>query len=83
VPTSVPFVLHVCVVFVPLRWAFPDEDWPVQVGVLAFVGDVVVALQLGTMWFRRFSRGPLEGAWAMASGSVGPHVDKVDDGKAL
>ena len=62
------YVVHVCAVIVPLRLVWPDEEWPVRVGAWAFLGYVAIALPLTELWFRRFSHGPLEGLWAMASG---------------
>jgi uncharacterized protein len=62
------YVLHICAVIVPLRMVWPEEDWPVRVGASAFVLYVVVALPLTVLWFRTRSHGPLEGAWARASG---------------
>ncbi|MFI5208211.1 MAG: heparan-alpha-glucosaminide N-acetyltransferase domain-containing protein, partial [Gemmatimonadales bacterium] len=56
------YILHICVVIVPLRLVWPDEDWPVRVGALAFATYLAVALPLTTLWFRRRSHGPLEGA---------------------
>lgn len=62
------YILHICVVIVPLRMIWPEEDWPVRVGTLAFALYVAVALPLTVLWFRGRSHGPLEGAWARASG---------------
>lgn len=64
------YLLHICVVFVPLRIAFPNEDWSVQVGLVAFAGYMVLALSLTGLWFRRFSYGPFEALWTMASGRL-------------
>jgi uncharacterized membrane protein YeiB len=62
------YVLHICLVIVPLRMVWPEEDWPIRVGALAFALYVALALPLTVLWFRRRSHGPLEGAWAAASG---------------
>jgi uncharacterized membrane protein YeiB len=62
------YLLHIGAVIVPLRLAWPAEDWPVRVGAAAFAGYLALALPLTTLWFRRFSHGPLEGVWAAASG---------------
>ena len=62
------YVLHIAVVFAPLRLAFPDEDWSVGVGALAFVAYLTVAGPVSVWWFARFRRGPLEGLWARAAG---------------
>ena len=62
------YILHICVVIVPLRMTWPDEDWPIRVGAAAFALYVAVAMPLTVMWFRRRTHGPLEGAWAIASG---------------
>ncbi len=62
------YIMHVCLVIVPLRLIWPEEDWPVRVGALAFALYVALALPLTTLWFRHRSHGPLEGAWARASG---------------
>ncbi|WP_395139128.1 heparan-alpha-glucosaminide N-acetyltransferase domain-containing protein [Armatimonas sp.] len=60
------YVLHLVAVFAPLRLFYPDEDWPVHLGLWAFFGYVLLALPLTTLWFRHFSRGPLESLWARA-----------------
>jgi uncharacterized membrane protein YeiB len=62
------YVLHICLVIVPLRMTWPEEDWPIRVGALAFAAYLAVALPVTWLWFRRRSHGPLEGAWATASG---------------
>ncbi len=60
------YVLHLVAVFAPLHLLYPDEDWPVHLGLWAFFGYVLLALPLTTLWFRHFSRGPLESLWARA-----------------
>ena len=62
------YVLHIVAVMVPLRWAFPKEEWPVTVGVAAFVCYAVFAWILSVLWFRRFAHGPVETLWKLASG---------------
>ena len=57
------YVLHIVIVFTPLRLLYPGEDWPVRVGVGAFFGYITLALPLTTLWFRHFPRGPLEALW--------------------
>lgn len=66
------YVLHVLVVFVPLRAGWPEEDWSIAVGVVAVAAYTAVALPLTRLWLLRFRRGPLEAAWAWASGSTAP-----------
>jgi uncharacterized membrane protein YeiB len=62
------YLLHVVAVFVPLRLAWPDEDWPFAVGFAAALGYLALAVPLSVVWFRRFRRGPIEGVLAWASG---------------
>ena len=59
---------HILLVFVPLRLAFPAEDWPARIGLAAFAGYAAAALPLTALWFRRFQRGPVEELLARASG---------------
>jgi uncharacterized protein len=63
------YLLHICVVIVALRRIFPEEEWPVTTGLLAFVIYVACAIPLSALWFRRFPRGPFESVWATLSGS--------------
>ena len=63
------YMLHIVAVFAPLRLLYPDEDWPVRVGLCVFFGYLTLAFPLTMLWFRRFSRGPLESLWAWLSGS--------------
>ena len=63
------YLLHICLVFVPLRAALGHEEWSVQVGLCAFAGYLAFAVPLTHLWFRRFRRGPAESVWAAASGS--------------
>ncbi|GDY00731.1 amino acid adenylation protein [Planctomycetota bacterium] len=62
------YLLHIMLVFVPLRWFWPDEDWPLSVGIAAAVGYVAVALPVMSIWFRKFRRGPFEMLLGLASG---------------
>jgi uncharacterized membrane protein YeiB len=62
------YILHICLVFVPLRCFFPEEDWSIRVGLGAFVLYTVLAIPLTMLWFRVFKRGPLEEVWARLSG---------------
>ena len=62
------YLLHICVVMVPLRRLFPNEDWPVPIGVAAFFAYAVMAWILSVLWFRRFAHGPVEALWKLASG---------------
>jgi len=62
------YVVHICAVFAPLRLAFPDEDWPLSVGLSVAVAYVAIALPVTALWFRRYSRGPVEMLWAFAAG---------------
>lgn len=57
------YVGHIVLVFAPLRLLYPDEDWPLRVGMAAFLGYVIVAVPLSVLWLRRFPRGPLETLW--------------------
>jgi uncharacterized membrane protein YeiB len=61
------YVLHVLVVFVPLRACWPAEDWSITVGIAAFAGYLAVALPATWWWFGRHRRGPIEAAWAAAA----------------
>jgi uncharacterized protein len=58
------YVGHIVLVFAPLRLLYPDEDWPLRVGIAAFLGYVILAVPLSVLWLRRFPRGPLETLWA-------------------
>lgn len=62
------YILHICLVFVPLRATLGHEDWSVRVGVAAFAAYIVLAVPLTKLWFRKFQRGPAESLWAFASG---------------
>ena len=63
------YLLHICLVIVPLRLAFTGEEWPIRTGLTAFMIYVSLAIPLSALWFRRFPRGPFEAIWARLSGS--------------
>jgi uncharacterized protein len=67
------YLLHICAVYAALRLWFPDEDWPLSVGLPVAVGYLAFALPATSLWFRRFSRGPLEILWDAASGTRSRH----------
>lgn len=54
------YLAHICLLFVPLRAFYPAEDWSWQVGVIATMGYLAVALPLSVWWFKMHPRGPLE-----------------------
>jgi len=62
------YIAHICLVFAPLRLFYPEENWSLHVGLLAFAGYLVLALPLSSWWFLRHKRGPLEQVIARASG---------------
>jgi non-ribosomal peptide synthetase-like protein len=62
------YLLHILLVYAPLRLWWPQEDWSFAVGCAAAGGYVVVAMPLTWLWFRRFRQGPFEALWARASG---------------
>jgi non-ribosomal peptide synthetase-like protein len=62
------YVLHILLVFAPLRLWWPDEDWSLAIGLGAAIGYLAVALPLTVRWLRRRRQGPLEALWAWASG---------------
>ena len=64
------YVLHILLVYAPLRIGWPDEDWSFAVGVAATIGYLVLALPLTTLWFRSHARGPLEALMARGSGAL-------------
>ncbi|MDP1662350.1 MAG: AMP-binding protein [Phycisphaerales bacterium] len=70
------YILHVCLVYVPLRAVVGSEEWSVSTGMLAFAGYVALAVPLTVLWFRRFKRGPIEALWAAASGGSRPDSAK-------
>jgi len=56
------YVLHLVVVFAPLRLWYPDKDWDwsIGVGVILTLGYVAITVPLTVLWFRFHRRGPLE-----------------------
>jgi uncharacterized membrane protein YeiB len=62
------YILHICLVYGLLRRFFPAENWPLRVGIEAFLLYIAFAIPLTALWFRRFARGPLESLWASLSG---------------
>ena len=62
---------HICLVFAPLRFIFPHEDWTTSVGVTAFTLYLVVAIPTSIFWLRVHGRGPLEQLLAILSGNFG------------
>ncbi|MEY2979937.1 MAG: hypothetical protein RL562_164 [Planctomycetota bacterium] len=68
------YVAHIALVFTLLRVWWPDEDWPIPVGVAAFCGYWVFAHWFQARWFARHRRGPLEASWdAVADRDGGPN----------
>jgi non-ribosomal peptide synthetase-like protein len=61
------YVAHIALVFAPLRAFWPDEDWPLAVGLAAALGYVALALPLSVAWLGRCARGPLEAVLRLAS----------------
>jgi uncharacterized membrane protein YeiB len=66
------YLLHILLVYAPLRLWWPAEDWSVGVGLGAAIGYVVVAVAASRWWFGEFRRGPFEWALARASGGRVP-----------
>lgn len=79
------YLLHICVFF-RLLYAIcsASEDpaarapieWSPTIGLLAFSVYLMVAMPLTSVWFRRFSRGPFEAAWAFVSGPSSPRRNR-------
>jgi uncharacterized membrane protein YeiB len=65
------YLLHLGTVVAALKLQYPDEDWPIGIGLAAFAIYVAAAVPLSWLWFRRFHRGPCEALWALASGRRG------------
>ena len=59
-------MLHIVLVFVPLRLWYPDEDWSIATGAMAAGIYAAIMVPCTVLWFGRWRRGPLEGllAWA-------------------
>ena len=66
------YLLHIALVFEPMRGRWPDELWSVEVGLLAAVGYALVAWPLTAVWFHWFRRGPVEALLSMVSGPSRP-----------
>ena len=62
------YVTHIVLVFWPLTWRWPAEDWPEGVGAIAWLGYSTFALVISPWWLRRARRGPIEGLWARLAG---------------
>jgi non-ribosomal peptide synthetase-like protein len=62
------YLLHILLVYAPLRLCWPAEDWSFAVGLAAAAGYVAVCMPLTWLWFRRWRQGPFEALWAWASG---------------
>ena len=58
---------HILLVYAPLRWWWPAEDWSLAVGLTAALGYATLALVATPWWLRRRARGPLEALLAMSS----------------
>jgi uncharacterized membrane protein YeiB len=54
------YIGHIVVVCRSLYASYPDWNWPVEVGLLAFGCWVVGALLVSHFWLSRMRRGPLE-----------------------
>ncbi|MEO6598014.1 MAG: AMP-binding protein [Planctomycetota bacterium] len=61
------YVLHIVLVYAPMRHWWPAEDWSFATGVLAVLTYLAMAVPLTWWWFTRFRQGPLEALWARAS----------------
>lgn len=72
------YLLHICLVFTFLRRFYPDEDWPVGIGLLAFTAYAAAALPLTSWWLGHFARGPVEALLALASGKSSPSEHQVE-----
>jgi uncharacterized membrane protein len=59
------YVGHIVLVYAPMRWWWPDEDWSVGIGAGVAVGYVAVAVPLSWWLHRRGCRGPLEQALSL------------------
>ena len=63
------YVTHILLVFVPLRTMWPDESWPINIGLLCFIVWLCVALTVSPLWLTKTKRGPLEALWHRVSGA--------------
>jgi uncharacterized membrane protein YeiB len=73
------YLLHLCVVYVPLKVLLGHEEWSVTIGLWAFASYVSMAVPLSVLWFRRYHRGPAEAAWAILSGQKSKRKEKLDN----
>lgn len=62
------YLAHIALVFAPLRYFYPGEDWPLLTGLIATAGYLVAAVPLSIWWFRNHRRGPAEALLARLSG---------------
>lgn len=63
------YVTHILLVFVPLRYMWPGESWPLNIGLLCFMVWLFVALLFSTLWLKKAKRGPIEALWNRVSGA--------------
>ncbi|MCX5688253.1 MAG: DUF418 domain-containing protein, partial [Planctomycetota bacterium] len=63
------YLLHILVVYLPLKLVIGNDEWPAAVGVAAFAGYVAAAMVMSHVWFGKFRRGPVEAVWAVVSGA--------------
>ena len=66
--TLTHYLLHLALAFALLKSFYPEEDWPIALGVLAFVLYVAAAAPLTQVWLRHFRQGPLEALLARLAG---------------
>lgn len=62
------YLLHTVVVYGALRLWWPDEDWPLSVGLMAAVGYAGLALVVTPWLLASGRRGPVETMLAMCAG---------------
>jgi uncharacterized protein len=63
------YIGHIVLVVVPLRYFFPEEEWPTRIGLICFASYLVVAMVFSMAWLARHRRGPLESTLAWITGS--------------
>jgi uncharacterized membrane protein YeiB len=66
------YLLHIALVYEPMRHEWPNEDWGVAVGLQAALGYAVLAWPLSWLWFRWARRGPIEALLARLAGPTRP-----------